>query len=135
MSFNLVKPNQNIVDVRLSYKHIAEEFCKYYYTLYDANFSLLASLYYPQSQFTYQHIEVSGFDNLLNFVGYDTKFTHHNLNVAVQPIGHANLMITVTGTITMNDSIFQHRFVETLFIQKDDCNRLKVFGTVFKVIE
>lgn len=138
MSFTLVRTvHPNLADVRLNYKQIADEFCKYYYTLYDANMALLSTLYYPESQFTYQDSEFNGFDNLLNGLRMNGiyKFTHHSLNITTQPFGPANIIINIIGILSINDSIYQNKFIETIVLQRDDFNMLRIFSTIFKIIE
>ena len=53
-----------IIDIKQTYKYLADEFAKHYYTLYDNNFLQLANLYLPDSYFTYLDEEITGFNNL-----------------------------------------------------------------------
>jgi hypothetical protein len=57
------------------------------------------------------------------------------MNIVVQPIGPANLIITVSGFISLNSSLILNKFVETIFIQRDNNNLLYVCSTVFKITE
>lgn len=133
MSFNLTK----VPTLQSNYQEIAQEFCKYYYTIYDTNFAGLNSLYYLESQFTFQNQEFRGFNNLLKAIISSGigKFSHSNLNVNVQPIGNKNFEILVNGSISLNDSIFDSRFIENMILQRDDNNRIYVISTIFKIIE
>lgn len=139
MSFTLFRSNNNsqLTDIRHNYKQLAEELCKYYYTAYDNNFLELANVYYNDSQFTYQDHEFSGFNTFVQILRGNNinKFTHHNMNVAAQPIGPNNLLITVYGSISFNDSIFMSKFIETIYLQKDDANILRICSTIFKIID
>ena len=137
MSFNLFRANNpQLIDIRHNYKELAEELCRYYYTIYDNNFQELANIYYADSQFTYQDQEITGFNTLLQKLRETTvsKFTHYDMNVSAQPIGSSNLIITVIGSIALNDSIFMNKFIETLYIQRDDANVLRVCSTIFKIL-
>jgi Nuclear transport factor 2 (NTF2) domain len=139
MSFTLFRSNNNsqLIDIRYNYKQLAEELCKYYYTAYDNNFMALANVYYDDSQFTYQDNEFSGFNTLLQALRGNNinKFTHHNMTASAQPIGPNNLLIVVYGSISFNDSIFMNKFIETLYLQKDDSNVMRICSTIFKVID
>jgi hypothetical protein len=138
MSFNISGTQSTyVVDVRNNYKTIAEDFCIKYYTIYDNNFMDLNNIYYAESQFTFLGNEIIGFSNFVNKLRdlgiY--KFLHHNMNIVVQPIGPANLIITVSGFISLNSSLILNKFVETIFIQRDNNNLLYVCSTVFKITE
>ena len=137
MSFTLFRSNNQLTDIRYNYKQLAEEVCKCYYTAYDNNFLELANVYYNDSQFTYQDHEFSGFNTLVQVLRGNNinKFTHHNMNVSSQPIGPNNLLITVIGSISFNDSIFMNKFIETIYMQKDDANILRICSTIFKIID
>jgi len=126
-----------LIDVNYKYKQIAEEFCKYYYNLYDNDLKKLAGTFHPEAQFTIKDIEISGFDNYYKFLEQHnlTKYTHHDIIVSCQPIGDSNLILTVNGTITINGSIFVNKFIETLFIQRNDFNRFYVFSCILKIFE
>lgn len=135
MSFTL---RPNLIDAKLNYKQIADEFCKYYYSKYDTNFDSLTSLYYPDSQFTYQDEEVSGFINLLNKIKSNGvyKFTHHNMKVNTQPIGSKHILINVYGTLSLNDSIYQNKFNETILLQRsEDNNNFSICSTIFRLLD
>lgn len=138
MSFNLIRTNgSQLIDVRNNYKQIADDFLPKYYTVYDNNFNELSTLYYPDSQFTYQDNELIGF-NALSQKLYESgvyKFTHHNMTISTQPIGPSNMIITIIGLISLNDSIFTNKFVETLYIQRNDQNKFGICSTIFKMLE
>lgn len=135
MSFNLIRTT-NCIDIRTNYKQLADEFCKYYYSLYDTNFYQLSNLYYQDAQFTYLDEEILGFNNFFEKlkINGNYKFTHHQMNINAQPIGQNNLLISIVGTISINDSIYQNKFIETILIQKDDFNRILICSTIFKFI-
>lgn len=138
MSFNLFRANNTqTIDMRHNYKQIAEELCKHYYTAYDNNFQDLINVYYTDSQFTYQDQEITGFNTLLQKLRESgiTSFTHYDMNVSAQPIGPSNILITVIGSISFNNSIFLNKFIETLYIQRDDSNVLRICSTIFKIID
>lgn len=135
-----IKSNQisnNQIDVRLNYRRITEEFCKYYYFLYDTNFFQLNGLYLPDSYFTYLDEEFVGFNSLYEKIRQNNiyKFTHHKMNITSQPVGEKTLLIMTTGCLTINDSIFQQKFAETILLQRDDNNNFFVNRTIFRLIE
>lgn len=137
MSFCLNKIQlMNLIDLRSNYVHIAEEFCKYYYSTYDSNFSELANLYYNESQFTFLNKEYLGFNSLYNEIkSNNLKFSHSDMHINVQPLGPKNMEICVTGKISFNDAIFTHHFTENLILERDNYNRMFILSTIFKVIE
>lgn len=138
MSFNLVRTvNSNLIDIRPNYKHIADEFCKYYYTVYDTNFPALSQLYYFDSQFTYQEQEFNGFNIWINGLVNSGvhKFTHHSLNITAQPLSPSDLIITILGTLSVNDSIYQNKFIEILILRRDENNTIHICSTIFRLVE
>jgi hypothetical protein len=137
MSFNLINIQQsNLIDMRTYYKKIAEEFCIKYYSVYDNNYAALKDLYYLDSQFTYQDQEFIGFDTLTNKLRDSGiyKFTHHNMNVTTQPIGPNQMILTILGHISINNSSIKNNFVETISIFRDDYNIMRIGGTIFKIV-
>ncbi|ARF11700.1 hypothetical protein Klosneuvirus_2_136 [Klosneuvirus KNV1] len=136
MSFTLTRIGETkLIDVQYKYKQLAAEFCKFYYSTYDKNFKDLANSYHPKAQFTVNDVEVSGinnFFNLLEHFGF-RSCVHHDLNVQCQPIGEENLLLNVSGSITINNSIFINKFVETLLIQRDNFNHFYIFSTMLKI--
>jgi len=138
MSFNLFRKSQPVqLDIRQNYKKLAEDFCRQYYSHYDNNFLELSHVYYPDSQFTYQGQEFTGFNTLLKklFENGIGKFTHYSMNITSQPIGPSHMLININGLVSLNDSIFTNKFIETLFVKRDDMNNLHVCSTIFKVVE
>ena len=136
MSFNLTKIGETkLINVQHKYKQLAEEFCKFYYSTYDKNFKDLADSYHPKAQFTVNTVEVSGVNNYFNLLeNCDARsFVHHDLNVQAQPIGEDSVLINVSGTLTVNNSIFENKFIETLLIQRDNFNRFYIFSTMLKI--
>ena len=126
-----------LIDVNYKYKQIAEEFCKYYYNLYDNDFKRLASSFHPEAQFTVKDVEICGFDNYYKFLeqhGLD-KYTHHDIVVSCQPVGDSHLILTVNGTITISNSIFVNKFIETLFLQRNEFNRFYILSCMLKIFE
>lgn len=126
-----------LIDVNYKYKQIAEEFCKYYYNLYDNDFKRLASSFHPDAQITIKDIEIHGFDNYYKFLEQNgiTKFTHHDMAISCQPLGDASLILTVNGTITVDNSIFVNKFIETLVLQRNEFNRFYIFSCILKIFD
>lgn len=126
----------NAVDFRIHYAELGKQFCAQYYTLYDTNFPALSTLYHPNSCITFAGDECIGFNNYNNKVIYGGyySFTHHNVEITVQPLGHNLLLISSNGVISINDSIFKQRFTETIILQQMDNNQIFVINSVFKII-
>ena len=129
--------HKDLIDTRFNYKKITEEFCKTYYTKYDNNFSELCGMYKPESLFTYLDEEITGFQQFLTRLNqYNIhKFKHHKIHVNAQPIGQRSVMLVVTGTISVNDSIYVQKFTETLFLQRDDNNKFFIYHSIFKLTD
>lgn len=124
-------------DMRLCYKNFAEDFCRQYYNLYDTNFGQLSNFYTADATFTFLDEELFGFNKLCERVGqYNIyRFTHHTINVNTQAVGQYGVMLTVTGKISVNDSIFQQNYVETILLQMDEHARLFITNSTFKLFE
>lgn len=135
MSFSLIrKTDPNLVDVKTNYKKIAEEFLTYYYNIYDTDFPHLNHLYHKESQFTFRDNEVYGFNNLLNIITNKYKiykFTHSVIHATVQPINNSDLLISVNGQISVNNSPHYDKFIETIIIRRNDDNVFSILNTIF----
>lgn len=134
--FNITSYNKNKIDVQNSFRQIAEEFCKYYYTVYDNNFLELANLCLPNTLFTYMDEELIGFNRLVEKINkhYIYKFHHKQININFQPVGNNGIIILSTGTISLNDSIIENRFTESILLEMDDKNRFFIINNLFKII-
>ena len=139
MNLNIPAPpaQQVLPDMRLSYKTVAEDFCRQYYNMYDTNFGQLASYYTQDAIFTFLDEELVGFNKLYERISqYNIyRFTHHTINVNSQAVGLYGLMVTVTGKVSVNDSIFQQNYVETIILQMDEYGTLFVTNSTFKLFE
>lgn len=139
MSFSLVrKVDPNLVDVRSNYKNIAGDLLTTYYNTYDSNFPELARMYYSDSQFTYREYEFFGFNNLLSLIKdkYNVfKFTHTIMHATVQPIGKTDLLVSVHGSLSVNNMTHSDKFIETLLIRRDDDNKFYILSTIFKIVD
>lgn len=138
MSFSLVrKTDPNLVDVITNYKKIGEEFLIYYYNIYDTNFPHLSHLYYKESQFTFRDKEIYGFNNLLNIIinNYKiNKFTHSVVHATVQPINNTDLLISVHGLVSVNNSPHYDKFIETIVLRRNDSNNFAILNTIFVLV-
>ena len=136
MSFNLTRIGETkLIDVNYKYKQVATKFCKFYYSTYDKNIKDLSNSYHPKAQFTVNDVEVAGVNNFFNLLEQNNlrSFTHHDLNVQCQPIGDDNLLLNITGTITVNGSIFINKFTETILVQRDNFNPFYIFSTMLRI--
>lgn len=125
------------IDVSQVYKQIAEEFSKYYYSLYDTTFVHLSTIYPPDAKFTYLDEEIIGFPNYYEHLRHRNiyKFTHYTINVTSQPLNNKSLLLIATGIMSVNDAIYQNRFSEMIVIQRDDQNKFFVTHTIFKLCD
>lgn len=140
MNFSWTKNTNNnisLIDVGANYRMITEEFCKYYYKLFDNNFLQLNEIYQADSFFTFLDEEMIGFCNLVEKIKqYNIqKFTHQTINVNSQPIGERTLLINTCGKLSVNDSMIQYHFSETILLQRDDNNRFKIHRSMFKLMD
>jgi hypothetical protein len=122
--------------VMTDYKRIAEEFCLEYYKLYDDNVEKLKKMYHPDSKFVYFDHEFAGFDEWFKTIKYNNfiKFTHMNMSVNVIPVSELNLLMTIIGTIYINNT--ERKFTENIMLQKDNYgNNFLICTTMFKLIE
>ena len=136
---NVVPPafQQVLPDMRLCYKNVAEDFCQQYYNFYDTNCGQLVSYFTLDATFTFLDEEIIGFSKLCERITqYNIyRFTHHSANVNSQAVGQYGAMLTVTGKVSVNDSVFQQNYVETILLQMDENGRLFVTNCTFKLFE
>jgi len=126
-------PNKN--NTFINYKEITKQFCNNYYNYYDNTFNKLENLYNSNSYFNFLNEEIIGFKNLYNRIKqYNIKkFTHHSINITAQPIENGDIFILVTGTISINDSLFHNRFSETIILSINN-NNFYINNTIFTLI-
>jgi len=134
---NKVNNNVNLIDVYSEYRNLTEGFCNYYYDLFDNNFPDLSGLFKNDCMITYLDEEMSGFNEYFSKIKqYNIyNFTHHEINVNSQPVGSSGLLITTTGTISINNSIFRNKFSETILLVRDDQNNFFIHHYMFRLID
>ena len=138
MSFSLVRQGQsNFEDIGLVYQKLVYDFCTQYYTAFDSNMQNLSTVYYPNSQFTYQDSDVVGFTNFSNLLILKgvSKLTHYNMHISSQPLRPNGVLISVVGLVSINDSINLNKFSETFVLIRDDSNVFRVFSTILKIFD
>ena len=138
IDFNVDNNNNNLIDIRGKYKDITKKFLKYYYNNYDNSFGKLNTLYKENSYFTWLKEEIVGFQNYINRLKqYNIKkFKHNNkINYSSQPVGTNSILINVTGKISINNSIFQHQFSETIVLVRDKNNKFYIPHTMFVLLD
>ncbi len=123
-----------------NYKVIAEEFLKYYYTLYDNNYATLGALFTNTACITFVDEEFTKFGDLLKKINDDFKiykFTHKNITYNSQQIGDKLIVINTAGYLSVNNSADGGRFTETIVIVRDDNNVNKYYinNAIFKVTQ
>ena len=132
--------NNDPYNTRYNYIELAKEFCQYYYTTCDTDYSQLASLYKPDSLIVYAGVEHLGYNNLynhlLNHYGIN-KFTHSIQTLDTEPMGTRSLIVMVTGSIKINDYNQSYnqdcKFAETFILQKDDkTNIFYIYNHIFR---
>ncbi len=126
--------NRNI-NVRLQYKNIAQKFCSEYYRIYDTNPRDLHRYYTPRSIFVYIDEELTGFNALYGkMMHYNMYiFTHHTMNVSAMPVGINGILITVNGTMSINNSFEHIRFTETILLKKAYGTQFFAMNTILKI--
>lgn len=137
MSFHLTRLSRTNAHVTMDYKRIAEEFCLEYYTLYDNNIESLQKLYHPEAKFVYLDHEFISFHNWSNALRCNNyyKFTHNDMSINVIAVNNLNLLITITGTMIVNNSCLEQKFTENILLQKDVGNNFYICTTIFKFLE
>lgn len=135
MSFVLTKVNSYGGNSLTDYKKIAQDFCLEYYTLYDDDCTKLRKMYHSEALFLYLDNEITGFSNWLQILRNNSyyKFIHHNMHVGSMPINESNILMTITGTITLNNNSKENTFTETILLEKDKNNNFCICATIFKV--
>lgn len=117
--------------VRYTFKQDTEEFLKKYYSIYDTNLSQLQSYYTENSIFTYQNHEFIGFNSLYDKLKAHT-FIHDSLNINTQPIDDKNILMQISGVISIDHQAL-NKFTETLLVNKRD-NGYLIINTIFKLL-
>ena len=123
------------INVRRNYRNIAQKFCSAYYYTYDHNPRALYNYYTPTSIFMYIDEELTGFNAVYNkMMHYDMyKFTHHYINVGGMPVGNNSILITVNGTMSINDSNVHYGFTETILLKRVYGSKFFVLNTILKL--
>ena len=134
-SNNAFSNNQN--DVRNNYEKLGEEFCKYYYSMFDQNFPGLSSIYIQNPCITFQDDKFASFEEFNRRMHNEGiwSFTHHEIKGNSQPVGQDGLLVTVTGTLSKNASLVRHRFKETVLLHRDGNNRFFIHNSIFKILD
>jgi hypothetical protein len=139
MNYQFGKPIQTtqiVSNTRTYYKDIASQFCKQYYDTYDNQFSNLVNLYNTKSVFTYCEEEFLNFESLNNrLVNYYkvNSFQHVINKIDAQPVGDKGILITINGTVKVNNLHHEQSFIETIFLEEDIDNVMFVINTIFRV--
>lgn len=138
MTFNLNRTHfSKLINANLQYKQIGEEFCKYYYNQYDEDIKKLYETYHPQAKISFDNKEFLGPESFIKFIEQSGlyKFTHYDINITVQPVDDTCILITCNGHISINNSIFLNKFVESLLVQRNEINRFYICNNVIKFFE
>lgn len=119
------------------YRSFSNEFYSKYCYDFDNNFLNLRNVFSQGCNITFLSEEFVGFDNLLNSVSKMGvyKFSHQKYTYYAQPIDNKSVIITSTGTISVNGSIFGKKYIETLTIHTDDFNVFYIHNMIFQLIE
>lgn len=128
----------SVVNVMHAYRKITEEFVKYYYTTYDNNFINLGGTIKRDTKITYMDEEMIGFNKLCERLSqYNIRsFKHYNMHVISQPLNAKSIIMTVTGEMTANESIYRKKFIETIVIQRaKNNNNFNITNLIFRLIE
>ena len=125
--------NQNVNETE--YQKIAREFCQYYHQLCDNNFPALFQLYNNNPKITYFNQEYTSFDKLLEYIrrGGIFKFHHSDVSHRSQPLSKNNILIHISGKISINNNLNYNRFSETIIIKKDGWNKYYITNSIFNI--
>lgn len=125
--------NTNILD---NYTDICSEFCEYYYSGLDKNYNKLKSLYTNDSLFTVYGKDLKGFTEFVTYLkklGIN-KMYHDDMDVHSQPVDNSTILISVTGTLTSNQTFLTREFSEVILLSLVDNNNYRVINTIIKHI-
>lgn len=138
MSFNLINnpPYSNQINVIDNYKKTSEEFCKHFYNGFDYSFPQLNTLFKFNASITFLNTEFIGFENLLHQIQINNlySFEHHSITGNSQPVDRETILINTTGSLSINDSLFQTPFSETIVLKKDNNNCLFITNWIFRLL-
>lgn len=123
--------------IRNNYKKITEEFCKYYYNLYDSNFEKISDLFISDILITYLGDELTGYSKYYTKIRQHGiyKFCHHKIFVTSQPVSNKFILININGTVTVNDSFIPNKFIETILLGRESNNKFFIYNLIFKLSE
>ncbi|MBA42936.1 MAG: hypothetical protein CMF62_02865 [Magnetococcales bacterium] len=139
MKFQFGKPCQTtqiVSNTRAFYKDIAKQFCNEYYYAYDTEFKSLLKFYNNKSVFTFCEEEFLNFETLNNrLVNYYmvNSFKHDINKIDAQPVGEKGILITIVGTVKVNNLHHDQDFVETILLEENKDNVMFVINTIFRV--
>jgi len=136
--FNNNNTTSGFLSNNFDYKNLANEFCDYYYTTYDNSLSDLSDMYKYDSIFTYLGTDLKGFLKYKNRIEkfYEiTKFSHTINEIISQPLNKKTILITVTGTVRINNDTNDNKFHETITLQKDNDDNYHIHNTIFNLLE
>lgn len=122
----------------MTYKLITDEFIKFYYGLYDTNFIKIGCLYTNYPCITFADEEFNNFMDLYKKITKDYnihKFNHKITSYSGQPIGDKLIIISINGTISINNNYFQEgKFSETICLIKDN-DKYYINNSIFNPVQ
>jgi len=138
-STTLVPQNrcQNLLDMRLYYMQLTEEFGNVFYTQYDTSYQLLGKFFYTNAQITFMDNEMIGsskfIEYLLNLGIY--RINHDRINLNAQPLSDTTVIITTNGFLHFNYSNDRKRFVESFILERNNDNKSYISSYIFKITQ
>ena len=126
-------------DARDYYEELGQEFCRYYYNMFDGEFPSLSKLYVGSPCITFNNKKFSTlYDVYLNLIGDGIwSFKHNNITGNCQPMGENSVLINVNGFISINSSFKKYKFNETIVLTRENCYASKFYisNSIFKLID
>ena len=137
MNCQSLESNLGFLDIRTCYKKIAFDFCNNYYRIWDTNFPMIKDVYNNNPKITYfdrNFKNINTWSNYINNYQGVNKFEHINFSGTAHVLDRSNILIHVTGTITVNNSIYWRKYSETIIIRKNIWDKWYVTNSIFKLI-
>eukprot|EP01098_Paradermamoeba_levis_P009881 TRINITY_DN4133_c0_g1_i1.p1 TRINITY_DN4133_c0_g1~~TRINITY_DN4133_c0_g1_i1.p1 ORF type:complete len:121 (+),score=30.05 TRINITY_DN4133_c0_g1_i1:101-463(+) len=92
---------------------IGKAFVQHFYTLYDTNRPALASLFQPQSMFTFENEQFQGSENIMKKLMTLPPSVKHNVTTAdVQPSAGGGILVFVCGDLKIDQNENPIKFAE-----------------------
>lgn len=127
-----------MINIKDCYEKVASDFCQNYYRIWDNDFNMICKLYISSPMITYLDMKFNKVYYLINYIKNSQgicKFDHINFKGTGQPLDENSILIQITGTITVNNSIHWRKYTETLIIKRNIWNTWHISNSIFSLID